>query len=134
MKLMGTPTKIAAIGEQVGADKDKTMTCGQYYDAGMVTMLKLIATKDLHEPVNDGEEKIKWSKKTCKANERTNELFVMLSKKLPADSKRLLQDFDEVYSCKSAFETEDAYLSGFIAGFRYLMGEVAYSDELNFYK
>ncbi|XRO98334.1 hypothetical protein P5626_22325 [Bacillus subtilis] len=58
MKLMGTPTKIAAISEQIGADINKTTACGKYYDAGMVTMLKLIATKSLHERLDSDNEKI----------------------------------------------------------------------------
>ncbi|MCG3229227.1 hypothetical protein HXV89_07535 [Bacillus subtilis] len=134
MKLMGTPTKIAAIGEQIGADINKTAVCGKYYDAGMVTMLKLIATKSLHERLDSDNEKIEWSPKTCKANDRMNNLYALLSEQLPADLKPLLQDFDEICSTKAAYESEDAVISGFIAGFRYLMGEVAYSDELNFYK
>ncbi|MBR0019656.1 DUF6809 family protein [Bacillus subtilis] len=134
MKLMGTPTKIAAIGEKIGADINKTTVCGKYYDAGMVTMLKLIATKTLHERLDSDYEKIEWSQKTCKANDRMNHLYALLSEKLPTDLKPLLQDFDEICSTKSAYESEDAFISGFIAGFRYLMGEVAYSDELNFYK
>ena len=73
-------------------------------------------------------------KKTTKANERMNKFYAVLSEKLPTDLKPLLQDFDEAYSTKAAYESEDAFISGFIAGFRYLMGEVAYSDELNFYK
>lgn len=134
MKLMGTPTKIAAIGEQIGADINKTTVCGKYYDAGMVTMLKLIATKSLHERLDSDNEKIEWSQKTCKANDRMNDLYARLREKLPAELKPLLQDFDEICSTKAAYESEDAFISGFIAGFRYLMGEVAYSDELNFYK
>ncbi|ATO28655.1 DUF6809 family protein [Bacillus atrophaeus] len=134
MKLMGAPTKIAAIGEQIGADINKTTVCGKYYDAGMVTMLKLVATKVLHDPLDSDKESIEWSQKTTKANDRMNDLYAVLSEKLPADLKPLLQDFDEAYSTKSAYESEDAFISGFIAGFGYLMGEVAYSDELNFYK
>ncbi|KAA6455264.1 DUF6809 family protein [Bacillus atrophaeus] len=134
MKLMGVPTKIAAIGEQIGADINKTTVCGKYYDAGMVTMLKLVATKVLHDPLDSDKESIEWSQKTTKANDRMNDLYAVLSEKLPADLKPLLQDFDEAYSTKSAYESEDAFISGFIAGFRYLMGEVACSDELNFYK
>ncbi|KIN33681.1 DUF6809 family protein [Bacillus subtilis] len=134
MKLMGTPTKIAAIGEQIGADINKTTVCGKYYDAGMVTMLKLIATKSMHEPLDSDKENIEWSQKTTKANERMNKFYAVLSEKLPVDLRPLLQDFDEAYSTKAAYESEDAFISGFFAGFRYLMGEVAYSDELNFYK
>ncbi|CAI6266358.1 DUF6809 family protein [Bacillus subtilis] len=84
--------------------------------------------------IHSDKESIEWSQKTTRANERMNKLYALLSEKLPTDLKPLLQDFDEVYSTKAAYESEDAFISGFIAGFRYLMGEVAYSDELNFYK
>ncbi|SLB62328.1 DUF6809 family protein [Bacillus velezensis] len=131
MKLMGTPSKMIEVGNKCGIKHGAVELGSHFYDAGMVAILKLVARTELHD---SNEVKIEVSEKAKAANEQVNKLFEDLVNKLSGEQRELFKAFDEAYSCKASFDTEDAFSAGFVAGFRYLMGEAAYSNDMNFYK
>ncbi|MFB8734284.1 hypothetical protein ACEQPO_11070 [Bacillus sp. SL00103] len=47
---------------------------------------------------------------------------------------KLLKDLDDAHAAKASLEIEDAFATGFVAGFRYLMDEVRYNKNNNFLK
>ncbi|MCY8951471.1 hypothetical protein MOE28_16885 [Bacillus atrophaeus] len=131
MKLMGTPSKMIEVGNKCGIQNGAVEIGSHFYDAGMVSILKLVARTELHD---SNVALIEVSDKAKTANEQVNKLFETLVNKLSGEEQELFKAFDEAYSCRASFDTEDAFSAGFVAGFRYLMGEAAYSNDMNFYK
>ncbi len=133
MKLMGTPatvSKVRAKLQHVGRQDEKE---AQFYDAGMVSVLKFVAAKTIHE--TEGTE-IEWSDATLQTQEKVDDLYEKLEEWLSHanDLVKLLKDLDAAHAAKASLEIEDAFATGFVAGFRYLMDEAAYSKNVNFLK
>ncbi|MFP3809535.1 hypothetical protein [Bacillus sp. SIMBA_005] len=133
MKLMGTPatvSKVRAKLQHIGRQEDKE---AQFYDAGMVSVLKFVAAKTIHE--TEGTE-IEWSDATLRTQENVDDLYEKLEGWLShaSDLVKLLKDLDDAHAAKASLEIEDAYVTGFVEGFRYLMGEAAYRQNVNFLK
>ncbi|PRS28774.1 MULTISPECIES: hypothetical protein [Bacillus] len=133
MKLMGTPSKVfkaRAKLEHIGRQDEKE---AHMYDAGMVAVLKFVAAKTLYDSQGPLNTDIEWSESTVHAQENVDDLYENLEGLL-SNSKKLLKDFDSVHAAKAGLEVEDAFVTGFVAGFRYLMDEAAYSKNVNFLK
>ncbi|MBY0189143.1 hypothetical protein H7S25_04120 [Bacillus aerophilus] len=133
MKLMGTPSKVfkaRAKLEHIGRQDEKE---AHMYDASMVAVLKFIAAKTLYDPQGALNTDIEWSESTVHAQENVDDLYEKLEGLL-SHSKNLLKDFDSAHAAKAGLEVEDAFVTGFVAGFRYLMDEAAYSKNVNFLK
>ncbi|MEC3814902.1 hypothetical protein NST73_06865 [Bacillus sp. FSL W7-1034] len=133
MKLMGTPatvSKVRAKLQHIGRQEDKE---AQFYDAGMVSVLKFVAAKTLYDPQGALNADIEWSESTVQAQENVDDLYEKLEGLL-SHSKNILKDFDSAHAAKAGLEVEDAFVTGFVAGFRYLMNEAAYSKNVNFLK
>ncbi|MGN7327920.1 DUF6809 family protein [Bacillus pumilus] len=133
MKLMGTPatvSKVRAKLQHIGRQDEKE---AQFYDAGMVSVLKFVAAKTIHE--TEGTE-IEWSDATLRTQENVDDLYEKLEGILSHanDLVKLLKDLDDAHAAKASLEIEDAYVTGFVEGFRYLMGEAAYRQIVNFLK
>ncbi|HCO78607.1 MAG TPA: hypothetical protein DIT37_01545 [Bacillus sp. (in: Bacteria)] len=103
------------------------------YDAGMVAVLKFVAAKTLYDPQGAFNADIEWSESTVQAQENVDDLYEKLEGLL-SHSKNILKDFDSAHAAKAGLEVEDAFVTGFVAGFRYLMDEAAYSKNVNFLK
>ncbi|WHX74677.1 hypothetical protein QNH25_15400 [Bacillus safensis] len=133
MKLMGTPSKVfkaRAKLEHIGRQDEKE---AYMYDAGMVSVLKFVATKILYDPQGPLTADIEWSESTVQAQENVDDLYEKIEGLL-SHPKNLLKDFDSAHAAKAGLEVEDAFVTGFVAGFRYLMDEAAYSKNVNFLK
>ncbi|MEH6900810.1 hypothetical protein V7X04_02880 [Bacillus safensis] len=133
MKLMGTPatvSKVRAKLQHIGRQEDKE---AQFYDAGMVSVLKFVAAKTLYDPQGALNADIEWSESTVQAQENVDDLYEKLEGLL-SHSKNILKDFDSAHAAKAGLEVEDAFVTGFVAGFRYLMNEAAYNKNVNFLK
>ncbi|MGX9290695.1 DUF6809 family protein [Bacillus sp. A015] len=133
MKLMGTPAKVSTVRaklQHIGRQEDKE---AHFYDAGMVSVLKYVAAKTIHE--TEGTE-IEWSDATLRTQENVDDLYEKLEGILSHanDLVKLLKDLDDAHAVKASLEIEDAYVTGFVEGFRYLMGEAAYRQIVNFLK
>ncbi|WP_144499050.1 hypothetical protein [Bacillus pumilus] len=136
MKLMGTPSKVIkarAKLEHIGRQDEKE---AHMYDAGMVAVLKFVAAKTLYDPQGSLNTDIEWSESTVHAQENVDDLYEKLGEWFSHanDLVKLLKDFDSAHAAKASFEIEDAFVTGFVAGFRYLMDEAAYSKNVNFLK
>lgn len=133
MKLMGTPSKVfkaRAKLEHIGRQDEKE---AYMYDVGMVAVLKFVAAKTLYDPQGALNTDIEWSESTVHAQENVDDLYEKLEGLL-SNSKKLLKDFDSAHAAKAGLEIEDAFVTGFVAGFRYSMDEAAYSKNVNFLK
>ncbi|HBU89863.1 hypothetical protein [Bacillus pumilus] len=136
MKLMGTPSKVFKAREKlehIGRQDEKE---AHMYDAGMVAVLKFVAAKILYGPQGALTTEIEWSDSSLETQHTVNELYEKLEGFLSNsnDLAKLLQDLDSAHAAKASFEIEDAFVTGFVAGFRYLMDEAAYSKNVNFLK
>ncbi|MEK4374568.1 hypothetical protein [Bacillus sp. FSL L8-0533] len=136
MKLMGTPSKVfkaRAKLEHIGRQDEKE---AHMYDAGMVSVLKFVAAKILYGPQGALTTEIEWSDSSLETQHTVNELYEKLEGFLSNsnDLVKLLEDLDAAHAAKATLEVEDAFTAGFVAGFRYLMDEAAYSKNVNFLK
>ncbi|MCY7692643.1 hypothetical protein MH111_19680 [Bacillus altitudinis] len=134
MKLMGTPSKIIKAKDKLEHIDNQDRKEAYMYDAGMVAVLKFVAVKEFYETIETSE--IEWSESSKETQNTVNELYEKLEGFLSNsnDLLKLLEELDSAHAAKASFEIEDAFATGFVAGFRYLMGEAAYSKNVNFLK
>ncbi|MEC4586504.1 hypothetical protein VSS76_04365 [Bacillus safensis] len=133
MKLMCTPSKIIKAKDKLEHIDNQDRKEAYMYDAGMVSVLKFVAAKILYDSQEPFTTDIEWSESTVQAQENVDDLYEKLEGLL-SHSKNLLKDFDSAHAAKAGLEVEDAFVTGFVAGFRYLMDEAAYSKNVNFLK
>ena len=136
MKLMCTPSKISKARAKLEHIDNQDRKEAYMYDAGMVAILKFVAAKTLYDPQGPLTADIEWSESSLETQNTVNELYEKLEGFLSnsSDLAKLLQDLDSAHAAKASFEIEDAFATGFVAGFRYLMDEAAYSKNVNFLK
>lgn len=136
MKLMGTPSKVFKAREKLEHIGRQDKKEAYMYDAGMVSVLKFVAAKILYGPQGVLTTEIEWSESSLETQNNINELYKKLEGFLSNsnDLVKLLEDLDEAHAAKANLEIEDAFTAGFVAGFRYLNDEVAYSKNVNFLK
>ncbi|WP_186304935.1 hypothetical protein, partial [Bacillus pumilus] len=134
MKLMGTPSKIIKARAKLEHIDNQDRKEAYMYDAGMVDVLKFVAVKEFYETIETSE--IEWSESSKDTQNTVNELYEKMEGFLSNsnDLLKLLEELDSAHAAKASFEIEDAFATGFVAGFRYLMDEAAYSKNVNFLK
>ncbi|WP_144473103.1 hypothetical protein [Bacillus pumilus] len=134
MKLMGTPSKINKAKAKLEHIDNQDRKEAYMYDAGMVDVLKFVAVKEFYETIETSE--IEWSESSKDTQNTVNELYEKMEGFLSNsnDLLKLLEELDSAHAAKASFEIEDAFATGFVAGFRYLMDEAAYSKNVNFLK
>ncbi|MCP1150266.1 MULTISPECIES: hypothetical protein [Bacillus] len=134
MKLMGTPSEINKAKAKLEHIDNQDRKEAYMYDAGMVDVLKFVAVKEFYETIETSE--IEWSESSKDTQNTVNELYEKMEGFLSNsnDLLKLLEELDSAHAAKASFEIEDAFATGFVAGFRYLMDEAAYSKNVNFLK
>ncbi|MEC1155512.1 DUF6809 family protein [Cytobacillus horneckiae] len=125
--------KVYELAESVGINGgigDKGLRIGTAcYDAGMISILRLFAEKQI---VEDDPSTFKESDMTKSLAVTTQEKFDKLFKTLDEEQQKMFLEYEDEQTSYLGCSREDYYIQGFISGFRFLMREIKYGtgDEL----
>jgi vacuolar-type H+-ATPase subunit I/STV1 len=117
-----TLVKIIKDDQKISMESADTLT--QLYEAGMSEILREIG----YRIMLDWEETRRCSDEEHDLSEQVQDVFKHLQEQLSDDKK--LFEYEEQFNSLRAIEQEEAFLAGFIAGYRFLKKRTIYSKEL----